>query len=114
MRQFKSVDPKLTINEHLGVLPTGTSYRMNYVLSSVKASDFTQNSELQNSYSLTADRCSVQAQALNALTALTPTAVFLVRSFTAKRICLHEPVHVLNLNRRSISGLEPEMLVTIY
>jgi len=23
LRKFKSVDPKLTINEHLGVLPTG-------------------------------------------------------------------------------------------
>jgi len=52
MRQFKSVDSKLTIDEHLGVLPTGTSYRMNYVLSSVKASNFTQNTELQNSYQL--------------------------------------------------------------
>ena len=48
---------------------------------------------------------------MNALTALTPPAVFPVRSFTAKEICVHEPVQGLNLNRRSISGLEPEMPV---
>jgi len=34
-------------------------------------------------------------------------------SFTATGIYLHEPVHGLNLNRQSISGLEPEMPVTI-
>jgi len=51
---------------------------------------------------------------LNALTALTPTAVFPVRSFTVKGICLHEPVQGLNLNRRSILGLEPKMPVTIH
>jgi hypothetical protein len=39
--------PQLTINEHLGLLPTGTSYSMNYVLRSVKVLGFT---ELQNSY----------------------------------------------------------------
>jgi hypothetical protein len=49
---------------------------------------------------------------LNALTALTPPAVFPVRSFTAKGICVREPVQGLNQNRRSISGLEPEMPVT--
>jgi hypothetical protein len=36
----------------------------------------------------------------------------LVRSFTAKSICFHEPVQGSNLNRRSISGLESEMPVT--
>jgi len=46
---------------------------------------------------------------LKALTALTPPAVFPVRSFTAKEICVHEPVQGLNLNRRSISGLEPDI-----
>jgi len=49
---------------------------------------------------------------LNALTALTPPAVFPVRSFTGKGICVHEPIQGLNLNRWSISGLEPEMPVT--
>jgi hypothetical protein len=36
----------------------------------------------------------------------------LVRSYTAKSICLNEPVQGSNMNRRSISGLEPEMPVT--
>jgi len=49
---------------------------------------------------------------LNALMALIPPALFPVRSFTGKGICLHESVQGLNLNCRSISGLEPEMLVT--
>jgi len=40
-------------------------------------------------------------------------AVFLVRSFTAKGIHLHEPVQGLSLNQRFISGLEPQMPVTI-
>ena len=34
---------------------------------------------------------------LNAFTALTPPAVFPVRSFTAREICVHEPVQGLNL-----------------
>jgi len=51
---------------------------------------------------------------LNAFTALTLPAVFPVRSFTAKGICLHEPVQGLNLNRRSVSGLEPGMPVNIF
>jgi hypothetical protein len=37
----------------------------------------------------------------------------LVRSWTAKGVCLHESVQGLNLYRRSVSGLEPEMPVTI-
>jgi len=50
---------------------------------------------------------------LNALTALTPPAVFPSWSFTAKGILLHEPVQGLNLNCQSISGLEPEMPETL-
>jgi len=50
---------------------------------------------------------------LNALTALTPPAVFPVRSFTAKGICVRELLQGLNLNRQSKSGLEPEMPVTL-
>jgi len=50
---------------------------------------------------------------LNALTALTPPAVFPFRSFTGKGICPHEPVQGLNLNCWSISGLEREVLVTV-
>jgi len=49
---------------------------------------------------------------LNVLTALTPPAVFSLRLFTGKGICLHEPVQGVNLNRPSITGLEPEMPVT--
>ena len=48
---------------------------------------------------------------LNTLMAL---AVLHVRSFTAKGICLHEPIRGLNLNRRSISELEPEIPVTLF
>jgi len=48
---------------------------------------------------------------LNALEAIIP-AVFPVRSFTAKGIYLNEPFQGLNLNCRSISGIEPELLVT--
>jgi len=50
---------------------------------------------------------------VNALTALIPPVVLPVRSFTAKGICVYEPVQGLNLNRRSISRLEPEMPVTL-
>jgi hypothetical protein len=50
---------------------------------------------------------------LNVLTALTPPAVTLVGHFQPKGMYLHEPVQGLNLNRRSITGLEPVMPVTI-
>jgi hypothetical protein len=36
----KSVDPNLTINEHFGASPTGTSYPRNYVFKSVRVSGF--------------------------------------------------------------------------
>jgi len=49
---------------------------------------------------------------LNAVTVLTHPAVFPVRSFTTKGICVHEPVQGLNLNHRFISGLEPEIPIT--
>jgi hypothetical protein len=49
---------------------------------------------------------------LNALAAITPPAVSLVRSFPAKIMYLHEPFQGLNLNCRSIAGLEPVMPVT--
>jgi len=39
--------------------------------------------------------------------------MFPARSFTAKGICVHEPVQGFNLNLRSISGVEPEMPVTL-
>jgi hypothetical protein len=49
---------------------------------------------------------------LNDLTAGTPPAVTLVRSFPANGMYLHEPVQDLNLIRRSIARLEPVMPVT--
>jgi hypothetical protein len=50
---------------------------------------------------------------LNALAALTPLAVTLVGHLQPKGMYLHEPVvQGLNLNRRSITGLETEMPVT--
>jgi hypothetical protein len=49
---------------------------------------------------------------LKLLNAVTPPAVTLGRSFTAKGMYLHESFQGLNLNRRSITGLETEMPVT--
>jgi hypothetical protein len=40
------------ILQHFWILPTGTSYSMNYVPESVKVSVFTQITELQNSHKL--------------------------------------------------------------
>jgi len=45
---------------------------------------------------------------LNALTALPLLLLSLVRPFATKGIYLNKPVQGLNLNRRSISGLEHE------
>jgi hypothetical protein len=70
---------------------------MNYVLKVTKVSDFTQkNPSCKTQLMDVVSRLKL----LNALTALTPPAVFLVRSFTAKGICVHEPVQGLNLNCR--------------
>jgi len=41
LRQFNWVDAKITLNEDLGVLPTGISHWMYYILKSVKVSGFT-------------------------------------------------------------------------
>jgi hypothetical protein len=85
---------------------------MNYVLKSVKVSRFTQNTELQTPTNFTVDGCSAQAQSFECLNGPYTPAVSPVRSFAAKGIYLHEPLQGLNLNRRSISGSEPEMPVT--
>jgi hypothetical protein len=50
---------------------------------------------------------------LNALTAGTPPAVTLDRSFPATGMYLHEPVQGLNLNHRPITRLEPVRPVTM-
>jgi hypothetical protein len=49
---------------------------------------------------------------LNALTAVMPPAVTLVRSFPGKGMYFHEPVQGLNLHQPSITRLETEMPVT--
>ena len=69
-----------------------------------------RKTELQN---LTVDGCSAQAQAFECSNDPHTFLLFsLVRSFAAKGIHRHESVQGLNLNRWSISGLEPEMPVT--
>jgi len=50
---------------------------------------------------------------LNVLTALTRPSVFPVTSFRGNGICPHEPVQGMNLNCRSISGLEPQIVIDI-
>jgi len=56
--------PQLTINEHLGVLPSGTSCRANYVLRSVKSLGFhSKTPSYKTPTNLTVDGCSAQAQA---------------------------------------------------
>ena len=54
---------------------------------------------------------------LNAITAFTPLMVLLFKHLQPTKSIYIEPVHGSNLNRRYISGLEPEMpvmCVTIY
>jgi hypothetical protein len=52
---------------------------------------------------------------LSAITALTlPTVLLSYEVFDRQGIYLHEPVQGVNLNRRSISGLEPELPVTLH
>jgi hypothetical protein len=53
---------------------------------------------------------------LKLLRALRPSHFLLcfpLRSFTVKGIFLHDPLKGLNLNRQSVSELEPEMPVTL-
>jgi hypothetical protein len=80
-----------------------------------KVSDFSTKNrafKLQPTWQLT-DVLS-KLKLLNAFTALTLPAVFPSCVVDRQGIHLHEPVQGLNLNRRSISGLEPEMLVTVW
>jgi hypothetical protein len=49
---------------------------------------------------------------LSDIMALTLPAVLPSSVFDRQGIYLHEPIQGLNLNRRSISGLEPELPVT--
>ena len=78
--------PQLAINEHLGVLTTGTSYWMNYVLRF-----HWETLCCKTPPNLTVDGCSSQAQALEFLNGTHMLLLFcLVRSFTAKGIYLKE------------------------
>jgi len=108
-----SVDPKFTINEYLGVLPTGTFYWMNYVLKTIKCLGFHSEHRAEK-FLPTWQLMDVlhRLKLLNALTALTLLLFQLVRSLTVKGTYVKKPVQGLNLDRRSISGLEPEMPVT--
>ena len=99
---FKSVDPKLTLNEHFWGSLTGTPtewitsskwQKSRILLRKKKPSCKTPTTwQLMDLLS--------RLKLLNALTALTPPAVFPVRSFTAKGLCVHEPVQGLNLKCR--------------
>ena len=64
---FKSADSKLTINEHLGVLPTGTSYWVNYVLKCQNLGFHSETPSCKTPTNLTVDGCSAQAQAFECL-----------------------------------------------
>jgi hypothetical protein len=52
-------------------------------------------------------------QFLNAITAFTPLMGFLIKSFATNKSIYMGPIQGLNLKRRYISGLEPEMPVAI-
>jgi hypothetical protein len=79
-----------------------------------KVSDFTpKNPSCKTPTNLTFDGCSVQAQAFKCLNSPHTSCCSPVRSSTAKWSSLLEPVQGLNLKCRSISGLEPEMPVTL-
>ena len=81
------------------MLPTGTSYWMNYVLRSVKVSDITQHTELQNPYQLDSWWMFWPGSSFECLKGpLTLLLFYLIRSFTPKGIYLKE----------ASSGLEPE------
>jgi hypothetical protein len=87
---------------------------MNYVLKSDKDSGIhSEKPSSKTPTNLTVDGCSAQAQVFECSNDPHTLLLFsLVRSFQAKVIHLHEPVQGLNLNRQSISGIEPEMPVT--
>jgi len=50
---------------------------------------------------------------LNAVTVFTPLTGFLFNHLQPTKSIYIEPVHVWNVNRRYISGIEPEMSVKI-
>ena len=74
----KSVDPKLTINKHLGVLPTGITTK--WIASSEVSVSWVslRNTEQQTPTNLTVDRCSVQSQAFECLNCTHTLLLFLL------------------------------------
>jgi hypothetical protein len=76
LSEFKSADPRLTINKHVSVLPIGTSYWMNYILRSVNVLGFTQKhwaTKLHPTWQLM--DVVPRLKLSNALTALTSSSV---------------------------------------
>ena len=112
---FWKVKPyiKITLNEHLCLLSTGTSYWMNYGLKVSKSRVPLRNIELQNSLQLDSwwifwpDSSFWMPWPDSHI----PTP-FLVMLFPAKEFISKKAFQCLNLNRLSISGLEPESSVT--
>jgi len=105
----------LTINEHLGVLPTGTFYWVNCFLRCVKVLGFTlkhQAAKLLPTWQLMV--VLPKHKLSNVLTALTHSCCFsLLRHLQPKEVSSIKHVWSLNLNRRSNSGIEPARPVTI-
>ena len=88
---IKSVDPKLTINIHLGVLSTGIPTKW---IASPEVSESwvsLRNTEWQTPTNLTDDRCSVQSQAFECLNCTHTLLLFLlVTLFTVKGTYLNQ------------------------
>jgi hypothetical protein len=88
---------------------------MNYVLINVKVLGFTPNTSCITPTNLTVDGCSALAQTFECLNSTHTLLMFsLVMLFTAKKEFIsRKPIQGLNLNLRSISGLEPKRPVAI-
>jgi hypothetical protein len=91
------------INKHLGVLPIGTSYWTNYVLSSIKVLGFTQKHQATNLL-LTWQLMDIlpRLKLLNAVMALTHSCWF-------PYLCYLQPTGIYL--KEAHSGLEPELPV---
>jgi hypothetical protein len=87
---------------------------MNHVLNNDKISCFTRKHSFAKLLPTRQLNVLPRLKLFNAITAFTSLTVFLIKSFTTNKICLHGAVQGLNLNRRYISELEPEMPVTLY
>jgi hypothetical protein len=110
LSEFKSADPKITINKHVSVLPIGIFYWKNYIIRSVKVLGFTQKdraTKLRPTWQLM--DVVPRLKLLNALTALTSSSVsasYVV--YSQKKFIWIKFAQGLNLNCRSISEIEPK------